>query len=50
LHSGPENEYVGSLVGQNEAKIFPMPESEGATGTHEPTLLDLIGPFLRPGF
>ncbi|MDR1134013.1 MAG: hypothetical protein LBL05_07595 [Synergistaceae bacterium] len=50
LHGGPENEYVGSLVGQNEAKISPMPENEGATGAHEPTLLDLIGPFLKPGF
>jgi hypothetical protein len=50
LHSGSEKEFVGSLVGRNEAKIIPIPESEGATGTHELTLLDLIGPFLRPGF
>jgi hypothetical protein len=50
LHGGPENVFVGGLVGKNEAKIFPMPESEGATGAREPTLLDLIGPFLKPGF
>jgi hypothetical protein len=50
LHGGPENEFVGSLVGQNKAQILPMPESESATGTHKLTLLDLIGPFLRPGF
>jgi hypothetical protein len=50
LYGGPKNEFVGGLVGKNEAKISPMPESESATGAHEPTLLDLIGPFLRPGF
>ncbi|MDR1137803.1 MAG: hypothetical protein LBK91_05720 [Synergistaceae bacterium] len=50
LQGGPENEFIGSLVGQNKAKISPMPESEGATGAHKLTLLDLIGPFLRPGF
>jgi hypothetical protein len=50
LYGWSKNEFVGSLVGQNKAKIHPMPESETATGAHEPTLLDLIGPFLNLGF
>ena len=50
LHGGPENTFVGALVGKNEAKISPMPESKDATGAREPTLLDLIGPFLNLGF
>jgi hypothetical protein len=50
LRAGPENVFVGGLVGQNKAKISPMPESESATGSREMTLLDLIGPFLNLGF
>jgi hypothetical protein len=52
MRAAPMNMFVGKLVGENKAKIQPVPEHEGAIGSNprEPTMFDLIGPFFKGFF